>query len=122
MARERKASAAARDLQRIRAEVLLSMEGAVQDGLRLVEDAARQELTTKGHVKTGRLRESIATQTRRIGETAVEGTVGSDVPYAPEIEALGDGGYLRPAFAREGTRVTEVVGQRLEESMRRGAR
>ena len=81
-------------------------------GLMLIEGTAKQILTDKGHVLTGNLRRNIKHKTPRfINLYQIEGVVGTDVPYAPYIEALPDGGYLLQAITQEGDKVNEYIKQ-----------
>jgi len=66
-------------------------------------------ITDKGHVVTGNLRGSIKASgvIDRISELVV--AVGTSVSYAPQIEALPDGGYLFPAFAQKAEEVKNAL-------------
>ena len=63
----------------------------------LIQVEAQRILTEKGHVVTGNLRRSINTQVI-VQDTLLEVDIGTNVEYAPYIEALPDGGYLFPAY------------------------
>lgn len=58
-------------------------------------------LTEKGHVITGNLRRSIMVQPLIDQNGLLEINVGTNVEYAPQIEALPDGGFLLPAFIEQ---------------------
>ena len=53
--------------------------------------------TVIGHVVTGNLRRSIRTEAI-VEESKLEVIIGTNVEYAPYVEALPDGGYLFPAY------------------------
>jgi hypothetical protein len=85
------------------AQLLLDVQSSVgrslfRGGL-LVQARAKEIITEKGHVKTGNLRRSINTQLTRSGPGGdrISAEVGTFVEYAPNVEALPDGGYLFPA-------------------------
>jgi hypothetical protein len=63
----------------------------------IIQVEAQRILTEKGHVVTGNLRRSINTQVV-VEDTLLEVDIGTNVEYAPYIEALPDGGYLFPAY------------------------
>lgn len=56
------------------------------------------------HVKTGNLMRSIQSQAgwTNNAKTEIVGIIGTDVPYAPYVEALPDGGFLYPALMEVG--------------------
>lgn len=56
----------------------------------------------KGHIDYGDLRRSIQIKVGWAGRYTIIGVIGTDVEYAPDIEALPDGGFLLPAALRKG--------------------
>lgn len=76
--------------ENIRSAVLSTM-GA---GMNEIADRAKFFLTENHHVKTGNLRRSVKGEARQVSLTVIEGQVGTNVHYAPYVEALPDGGYL----------------------------
>lgn len=73
-----------------------------------IQKRAQEILTYNGHIVTGNLRRSIHTQAT-VEEDKLEITIGTNVEYAPYVEALPDGGYLFPAFYQEKENVLEDV-------------
>ena len=65
-----------------------------------VQKRAQEIITEKGHVVTGNLRRSIHTEVT-VEEDKMEVQIGTNVEYAPYVEALPDGGYLFPAYWQE---------------------
>jgi len=76
------------------AKIRASIEKSVETGMLNIADRAKGILTENRHVKTGNLRRSIKGDAKFVSRNVVEGTVGTDVHYAPYVEALPDGGYL----------------------------
>ena len=68
----------------------------------IIETEAKVIITRRKHVRTGNLRNSIQSRAGWANQTEIVGIVGTDVPYAPYVEALPDGGYLRPALMKKG--------------------
>jgi hypothetical protein len=54
------------------------------------------------HVLTGNLRRNIKVKSGFVSTFGLEGVIGTDVPYAPYVESLPDGGYLYPALKEVG--------------------
>ena len=54
------------------------------------------------HVLTGNLRRNIKSKVAWSGFAQIDGIIGTDVPYAPYVEALPDGGFLYPALMEVG--------------------
>jgi len=54
------------------------------------------------HIKTGNLRRNIKSKAKWKGNFEIEGFIGTDVPYAPHVESLPDGGFLYPALMEVG--------------------
>ena len=63
--------------------------------------AGKHAPTPRRHWVTGNLARSIRGLVKMKGISYVEGIVGTDVPYAPHIEANPDGGFLIPAAKTE---------------------
>ena len=82
----------------VRAEALRAMKRSAS----IVEKKAKEIITDKGHVKTGNLRRNIKSKAGYKGMFVIEGVIGTDVPYAPYIESLPDGGFLYPALMSSG--------------------
>ncbi|MFC1709503.1 HK97 gp10 family phage protein [Candidatus Omnitrophota bacterium] len=70
-------------------------------GAIMIQDKAKTIITEKRHVVTGNLRRGIKHKVGWTSSFNIEGVIGSDVPYAPYIEALPDGGFLYPALMQE---------------------
>jgi hypothetical protein len=62
-----------------------------------IQKRAQEILTINEHIVTGNLRRSINTQTI-VEESKLEVQIGTNMEYAPFVEALPDGGYLFPAY------------------------
>ena len=69
-----------------------------------VQKRAQEILTYNKHVVTGNLRRSIHTEVT-VEEDKMEVQIGTNVEYAPYVEALPDGGYLFPAYWQEKDKV-----------------
>lgn len=54
------------------------------------------------HIKTGNLRRNIKFKSEWKSFAEIDGVIGTDVPYAPYVEALPDGGFLFPALMEVG--------------------
>lgn len=54
------------------------------------------------HVKTGNLRRGILVRASWSSLYQIVAIIGTDVPYAPKVEALPDGGFLYPALVEVG--------------------
>lgn len=77
----------------------------------ILQARAQEILTEKGHVVTGNLRRSIATQLLEATKEKVEVAVGTHVAYAPYIESLPDGGFLFPASIETFEQVTKFIAE-----------
>jgi len=94
---------------------------AITQGMSEISTRAQEILTEKNHVVTGNLRRSIVpvavVEGNEIAGMAgsfppgMEGFIGSDAPYAPIVERLPDGGYLKPAFDEKKKDVQEWIGK-----------
>jgi len=87
-----------------------AVRGMALDGMKrsgnIIEARAKENISGMHghgrHVKTGNLRRSIQTKAGWKGFAEVVAVIGTDVPYAPHIEALPDGGFLYPALMEVG--------------------
>ena len=85
-------------LELVRPSVQAEIKGTMHRTVLMIAGRAQEIITEKGHVVTGNLRRSIQGKSGMVSQYEVHGTVGTDVPYAPFIEALPDGGYLFQAY------------------------
>jgi len=84
----------------------------------MVQTRAKENISgLHGHVKhidTGNLRRNIKSKTEWVNPRKVEGFIGTDVPYAPYVEALPDGGYLIPALFEMEQAIKEMIETELD--------
>ena len=77
----------------------------------IVETRAKENISGQHghtmHIKTGNLRRNIKSKAQWKGNYEIEGFIGTDVPYAPWIESLPDGGFLYPALMEVGRTALE---------------
>lgn len=111
-----------RQLRRIRDDLTRSGEDIVASSLSPVVRRAREILAENGHVRTGRLRDSIEGSSERSGPATFQGVAGSDVDYASDIEALPDGGFLHRASEEATPEMVRSAGVEIERVIRRAAR
>lgn len=91
--------------------------GATKVATRAKENISGQHGHTK-HVVTGNLRRSIQTKVGWVSSFEVVGVIGTDVPYAPDVEALPDGGFLYPAILEVGEGVYKYVQEEIIKAIR----
>jgi len=72
------------------------------------------------HIKTGNLRRNIKTKVGWTGLYELEGLIGTDVPYAPHIEALPDGGFLWPALMEVGKEALDYFNEQIVDTINKG--
>jgi hypothetical protein len=81
-------------------------EKAMMQACMIVQRRAKENISGDHghtrHVKTGNLRRNIKSKAGWTGLGQIDGVIGTDVPYAPYVEALPDGGYLFPALMEVG--------------------
>ena len=58
--------------------------------------------TIVGHWVTGNLARSLHTRLEENSQDDIDVVIGSDSPYAPDVESLPDGGFLTPALIQSG--------------------
>ena len=78
----------------VRTEIQMAMTRACY----IIVIRAKEIIMENDHWVTGTLLRSIDARVGWAGMYEVDGAVGSDVHYAPYVEALPDGGYLFPAY------------------------
>jgi len=83
-----------------------------------VANRAKDILTENRHVKTGNLRRSIKAEAHFESDTLIVGTTGTDVHYAPYVEALPDGGYLYRAFREVVPKSIDDIRKKLKEAFK----
>jgi hypothetical protein len=93
---------------------------AMKRACSLVERRAKENLQGRHsphpyrHWVTGTLGRSIKSKVGFTGPYQITGVIGTDVPYAPYVEALPDGGYLFPALITEGPQAVKYFEEELE--------
>lgn len=81
-------------------------------GVAMIANRADEIIVEKGHVVTGNLHRNMKSKAGMVGAWEIEGVAGTDVPYAPFIEALPDGGFLQAAYMqRKGLVITYIASQ-----------
>ena len=89
------------------------VEQGIRTATMLVQRQAKINATTFPKVQTGRLRASITPEVRRLGETNIEGVVGSNVEYAPYQELgtvyIAPREYLRRALESNRDKIVNLV-------------
>ena len=78
---------------------------------------AKEILVEKKHIRTGNLRRSITSKAKLDKDTKIIGIIGTDVHYAPYVEALPDGGYLYEALREEGKKALRLFKIKIEEAV-----
>jgi len=98
-------------------EVRKAVEIAMGQAALLVQRRAHENISGmhghKRHVKTGNLRRNIKSKVGWSGPYQIDGVIGTDVPYAPHVEALPDGGYLYPALMETGREALKFFQEKL---------
>jgi len=93
----------------VRAESIMAMKrGAIMVQNRAKENISGENGHTR-HIKTGNLRRNIKSKVGWASTFELVGIIGTDVDYAPYIEALPDGGFLYPALVEVGDQVVSMV-------------
>ena len=99
--------------QVVRNEILKGVQGGAQ----IVQKRAKENISgMHGHVEhvlTGTLRRSFQVRVGWKSFTEVVGAIGTDVPYAPYVEALPDGGSLVPALNETGKDAYDYIKLRI---------
>ena len=89
------------------------MERIAMNAGRLIERRAKENISGENghtrHIKTGNLRRNIKSKVGWASTFELVGIIGTDVDYAPYIEALPDGGFLYPALVEVGDQVVSMV-------------
>jgi hypothetical protein len=91
----------------VRRAALIGMKQATMIVQRRAKENISGEHGHTRHVKTGNLRRNIKTKAGWTGTYTIDGVIGTDVPYAPYVESLPDGGFLYPALMEVGTAAHE---------------
>ena len=78
---------------------------------------AKVILNEKGHVVTATLLRSISVQPVVEQGGVLEVNVGTNIVYAPKIEALPDGGYLLPAFIENAEKVQAGIQKAIDRAI-----
>jgi len=99
--------------------VRLASMKAMKRGTLLVAKRAKELLTEKNHVKTGNLRRNIKTKVGWANLYELIGVIGTDVPYAPYVEALPDGGFLYQAARESGRKAYDYVREEISKISKR---
>jgi len=86
-----------------------AMESAAERGGQSIAERAANLVTELGHVITGNLRDSLHAEAKWINPNIIEVNVGTNVFYAPYVEALPDGGYLYKATREKIDKVYEYI-------------
>jgi len=98
-------------------DVRKDSEKAMYRAATIVERRAHENISGmhghKRHVKTGNLRRNIKSKSKWTGSYDIDGIIGTDVPYAPYVEALPDGGFLYPALREVGKEALEYFHNQL---------
>ena len=93
----------------VRAETMVSMK----KGCLMVQNRAKENISGEHghirHIQTGNLRRNIKSKVGWTSTFELIGIIGTDVPYAPYIESLPDGGFLYPALTEVGKEVVGIV-------------
>ena len=93
-------------------EVRIKGKQAMERAANIIVSRAKEIIIEKEHVITGNLLRSIQAKVGWASLSELIGVIGTDVPYAPRVEALPDGGYLRLALVEKGVvAVTYLKGQ-----------
>ena len=106
--------------ENVRKESLQAMKRACS----IVEKRAKENLQGRHsphpyrHWVTGTLGRSIKSKVGFTGLYQLTGAIGTDVPYAPYVEALPDGGYLFPALMAEGPNAKKCFEEDLEKAVK----
>lgn len=89
-----------------------SVKASMFRGVAMIAARADEIVVEKGHVVTGNLHRNMKSKAGLVGAWEIEGVAGTDVPYAPFIEALPDGGFLQAAYMqRKGLVITYIASQ-----------
>lgn len=72
----------------------------------------------EGHNDTRTLSRSLQHKTGWISTNDIVGAIGSDVPYAPYVEALPDGGFLIPALRENQNEAFELFAKGVREAVK----
>lgn len=75
--------------------------------------------TLIGHVQTGNLRRSIKSKWGFTSQFEIVGVIGTDVPYAPYVEALPDGGFLFPALIKAGPQAVDYLKDEIKKAIKK---
>ena len=103
---------------RVRKNSLRGMKGATAIIQKRAMENISGEFGHTRHVQTGNLRRRILTKEVWASLTELVGVIGTDVPYAPYIEALPDGGFLHPALLEAGKEALTHLKRMIERSMK----
>lgn len=89
------------------------------EGVQELVGRAKQQLSDDGHIVTGTLRRSIQGDAEYETYTRLHGWLGTDVEYAPYVEALPDGGYLFRTLILHGPKVYKDINDAIARLLRR---
>lgn len=100
-------------LKMLEPEVRKAIDQGMGRACSIIEARAKENISGMHghtrHVRTGTLRRSIQSRVGWASMYEIVGAIGTDVPYAPYVEALPDGGFLYPALIEVGTKALSYL-------------